>query len=63
MAIEAGEQVRLATAANGMPADSEGILLGRYVNTGEALVNFWDGGPIRVPEGLLEPGQPTLGCL
>jgi hypothetical protein len=51
----AGDIVRLKEAAAGMPARSEGKLIGWYAGDDwTALVNFWDGGPLRVPAGLVE---------
>lgn len=50
---ERGTAVELTAAASGMPAGSAGIVIGRYAHTGEVLVRFWDGGPLRVPRELL----------
>ena len=45
-----GDLVQLVEHAGGMAAGSEGKLIGWYVgDQPTALVNFWDGGPIRVP--------------
>jgi len=60
-----GDQVRLTEHAEGMPAGSEGVLIGWYVGDNPtALVRFWDGGPIRVPLGVImkaEPGTASPG--
>ena len=39
-----------------MAAGSLGVFVGWYVNEEEpeAVVNFWDGGPLRVPADLVE---------
>jgi hypothetical protein len=57
----AGETVRLTEPATGMAAGSEGLLIGWYAgDTWEALVNFWDGGPLRVPAHAVESvSEPT----
>jgi hypothetical protein len=48
--MDPGDPVRLIEPAAGMAAGSEGRLLGWYLReVPEALVNFWDGGPLRVP--------------
>ena len=45
-----GDRVRITDDTHGMPAGSEGIVLGWYAISGEVLiVSFWDGGAIRVP--------------
>jgi hypothetical protein len=42
--------VRLVVSASGMAAGSEGVLIGWFAREErEALVSFWDGGPLRVP--------------
>ena len=39
-----------------MEAGSEGVLIGWFAfREREALVRFWDGGPLRVPPRLIEP--------
>ena len=50
-----GDSVRLLEAATGMAAGAMGVLVGWYANDEEpeALVNFWDGGPLRVPAELV----------
>jgi hypothetical protein len=50
MALEAGGRVRLIEARNGMAEGAEGILIGWYGFSGDVVVSFWDGGPLRVPE-------------
>jgi hypothetical protein len=41
-----------------MPAGSEGKLIGWYAEEARAaLVNFWDGGPLRVPVGVVEKAE------
>ena len=49
-----GDTVRVKCDTNGMPAGSEGAVIGWYTNTEQVLVRFWDGGPIRVPFDALE---------
>ena len=45
-----GDIVRLVEPASGMAAESEGKLLGWFRGIpDEALVSFWDGGPLKVP--------------
>ena len=45
-----GDLVQLVEHVAGMAAGSEGTLIGWYVGDNPtALVNFWDGGPIKVP--------------
>ena len=45
-----------------MPAGSEGTLIGWYAgDEWVALVNFWDGGPLRVPTGLVEKVDTEVG--
>lgn len=45
-----GDLVQLIEHAEGMSAGSEGTLIGWYVgDRPTALVNFWDGGPLKVP--------------
>ena len=60
-----GNLVRLLEAAAGMPLGSEGVLLGWYArDVREALVNFWDGGPQRVPADAIaevQEGQAACG--
>lgn len=55
-----GERVVLSHPAAGMPAGSEGVFIGWYFGEGEpqAIVSFWDGGPLRVPLALLTVGGP-----
>ena len=55
------EIVRLVTPAAGMAAGSEGKLIGWFARERrEALVAFWDGGPLRVPaEAIERSGGPT----
>jgi hypothetical protein len=53
--------VRLTRAVDGMPAGSEGVVLGRYTNDETLLVSFWDGGPLRVAAPLLELVASDVG--
>jgi len=47
--------VRLLAPAAGMAVGSEGRLIGWFaVERREALVAFWDGGPLRVPADAIE---------
>ena len=46
--------MRLTAATAGLAAGSTGVVVGWYANTLEAVVRFWDGGPLRVPSELLE---------
>ena len=49
-----GDAVRLLEPATGMTAGSTGVLIGWYAGEEpEALVRFWDGGPLRVPAELI----------
>ena len=49
-----GDPVRLLEPATGMAAGSTGVLIGWYVGEEpDALVKFWDGGPLRVPAELI----------
>jgi hypothetical protein len=50
-----GTPVRLAEATAGMAAGATGLFIGWYANDEEpeAVVNFWDGGPLRVPADLV----------
>lgn len=42
-----------------MEAGSEGVLIGWFAfREREALVRFWDGGPLRVPPRFIEPVEP-----
>ncbi len=50
-----GDIVLLVASASGMAAGSQGKLLGWYRgDSDEALVSFWDGGPIKVSADVIE---------
>ena len=53
--LQPGDPVRLLGPAAGMAEGAMGRLLGWYRNDEEpeVLVNFWDGGPLRVPAHLV----------
>lgn len=53
--------VRLVVPAAGMKAGSEGVLIGWFAREErEAMVRFWDGGPLRVPVHAIEKARPTI---
>ena len=55
--------MRLVEHAEGMAAGSEGRLIGWYVgDRPTALVNFWDGGPIRVPVAAIVRAEAGETC-
>ncbi len=55
MAPNVGDTVRLVQSASGMAAGSEGTLRGWFIrDEPEAVVDFWDGGPLRVPADAIE---------
>ena len=44
-----------------MKAGSEGVLIGWFAREErEAMVRFWDGGPLRVPVHAIEKARPTI---
>ena len=58
-----GDLVRLVERAEGMAAGSEGKLIGWYVgDRPTALVNFWDGGPIKVPAAAIVKSEACEAC-
>ena len=60
MTLASGDLVRLTEHAAGMAAGSEGTLIGWYVgDRPTALVNFWDGGPLKVPVTSIAKAEPT----
>jgi hypothetical protein len=51
-----GELVRLTQGAAGLSAGAMGVLIGFYAREArEAVVRFYDGGPLRVPADAIEP--------
>ena len=60
MLLDPGQTVRLTETIGGMAAGSEGIVVGWYTDAEhglQAIVSFWDGGPVRVPIDVLERPQ------
>jgi hypothetical protein len=55
--LRSGDTVRLTEPTAGMPAGSEGVLVGWFMGDDRvlrAIVRFWDGGPLTAPASLLE---------
>lgn len=51
-----GDPVRLVREASGMAPGSQGVLLGWYATeVRQALISFYDGGPLKVPADAVEP--------